>query len=121
MIDVWRTYHPENKQFTFQGNQITSPKSRLDTIYIKKNWLQQTNSIRICPYFIDHAGLVLNILPHRENHRSDIWKIKNNLLNDKSFTEYMTAIIQYYSTLANEEGELNEAWDEMKRELKLQA
>ena len=55
MIDVWRTYHPENKQFTFQGNQITSPKSRLDRIYIKKNWLQQSNSIRICPYFIDHA------------------------------------------------------------------
>ena len=121
MIDVWRKYHPESKQFTYQGNQITSPKSRLDRIYIKKNWLQQTNSIEICPYFVDHAGLALNILPHKQNHRSDIWKIKNNLLNDKSFTEYMTVIIQYYSTLANEEEELNDVWDEMKRELKLQA
>jgi hypothetical protein len=119
VIDVWRKYHPESKQFTYQGNQITSPKSRLDRMYIK-NWLQQTNSIQICPYYVDHAGLALNILPHKEKHRSAVWKIKNNLLNGKSFTEYMTVIIEYYSTLANEEEDMNDVWDEMKRELKLQ-
>jgi hypothetical protein len=33
------------------------------TEYISDNWLHQTHSVHICPWFTDHAGLSLNILP----------------------------------------------------------
>jgi exonuclease III len=120
-IDVWRRFHPDSNQFTYQGNQATKPKSRLDRIYVSENWLHQTHSAQICPWFADHAGLSLNILPSTEKQRPAFWRFKNTLLNDRSFTDYMTTIIKHYTTLALEGKNIIELWDEMKQEIQLQA
>jgi exonuclease III len=63
LIDVWRRNYPESKQYTYSKNQPNHPKSRLDRIYISKQWIHQTHSPQICPIFVDHAGLSLNLRP----------------------------------------------------------
>jgi hypothetical protein len=96
MIEVWKVFHPDSTQFTYRGTQATNPKLRLYGIYLSKNWLHQTKSIKMCPYFVDHAGLSINILPLKEKQRPAVWRFRNTLLDEKSLIEYMTAIIQYY-------------------------
>jgi hypothetical protein len=86
------SFHPDSTQVTYRGNQTTNPKSRLDRIHISKNWLQQTNSIQICPYFVDHAGFSLNVLPFKKKQSSAVWRFRKTFLNDKSLIGFMTAI-----------------------------
>jgi exonuclease III len=121
LIDVWRSFHPESKQFTYCGNQSTHPRSRLDRIYISKTWIHRTHSAYICPYFVDHAGLSINLLPHQEKHRPAFWRFQNHLLNDTCFMDFTTTITKYYATSATETEDIVTLWDEMKQEIKLQS
>jgi exonuclease III len=120
LIDVWRRTHPESNQYTYRGNQPTHPKSRLDRIYISKQWIHQTHSPQICPTFADHAGLSLNLTPPQRKQRPTLWRFQNQLLNDNSLIDIITTIIKYYVATATEKEDIQQLWDDMKREIKLQ-
>jgi hypothetical protein len=89
--------------------------------HISENRLHQTNSAQICPYFADHAGLSLNILSPTKAHLAAFWRFRNALLNDKSLIDFMTAIIQYYSSFAIEGENVLDLWDEMEQEIRLRS
>jgi hypothetical protein len=102
-------------------NQAASPKSRLDRIHIYENRLHQTKSSQICPYFVDHAGLSLNILPPTKAHRAAFWRFRSALLNHKSLIDFVITIIQFYSSLAIGGENILDLWDEIKQKMRLQA
>jgi hypothetical protein len=120
LIDVWRRLHPESNQYTYRGNQSTHPKSRLDRIHISKQWIHQTHSPQICPPFADHAGFSINLVPLQRKQRSTLWRFKNQLLNDNALNDIITTIIKYYAAAAMGKGNIQQVWDDMKQELRLQ-
>jgi hypothetical protein len=120
LIDVWRRTHPESNQYTYRGNQPTHPKSSLYRIYISKQWIHQTHSPQIYPPFADHAGLPLNLTPLQKKRRPTLWIFQNQLLNDNSLIDIITTIIKYYVAAATEKEDIQQLWDDMKREIKLQ-
>jgi exonuclease III len=116
MIDIWRRFHPDSKHFTYRGNQATSPKSRLDRIRISENWLHQTNSVQICPYFADHAGYT----PIHESARYSFLETQKHA-PQWHISDFMITIIQYYSLLAIEDENIIDLSYEMEQEIRLQA
>jgi hypothetical protein len=121
LVDIWRYFNPDSKQFTYKGNQTNAPLSRLDRFYISENCKHLVKSANIGPTFADHAAVTLNILSTSTKRRQAYWRIKNALLNDndKVSVECIETTINYYSTIAEEGDELLTLWDEMKVEVRV--
>jgi hypothetical protein len=119
LVDIWRYFNPDSKQFTYKGKQTKAPLSRLDRFYISENCKHLDKSANIGPTFADYAAVTLNILPTSTKHRQAYWGIKNALLNDKVLVKCIETIINYYYTIAEEGDELLTLWDEMKVEIRV--
>jgi exonuclease III len=79
LINIWRRLHPESNQYTYHGNQSTHPKSRLDRVYISKQWIHQTHYPQICPPFADHTGYSINLIPSQRKQRSGDFKVNSSI------------------------------------------
>jgi hypothetical protein len=84
LVDVFRTFHPTSKQYTFftaaHGNF-----SRIDHILRHKASLSKYKKIEIIPCILsDHNALKLELNNKNNNKKhASSWKLKNTLLNDQ--------------------------------------
>ena len=87
LIDICRAFHPKTMNFTFSSAHRTF--SRLDHILGHKSSLGKFKKIEIIPsIFSDHNAVRLDLNYRRKTIKnSNIWRLKNTLLNNQQITE----------------------------------
>ena len=88
LTDIHRTLHPKRMNFTFFSSAHGS-FSRIYHILGHKSSLAKVKKIEIIPsIFSDHNAVRLDFNYRRKNIKnSNIWRLKNTLLNNQQITE----------------------------------
>ena len=88
LIDIYRTFHPKTMNFTFFSSAYGT-FSRIDHILNHKSSLGKFKKIEIIStIFSDHNAVRLNVNYRRKTIKiSNIWRLKNMLLNNQQITE----------------------------------
>ena len=88
LIDIYRTFHPKTMNFTFFSS-THGTFSRIDHILGHKSSLGKFKKIEIIPsMFSDHNAVRLDLSYRRKTIKnSNIWRLKNTLLNNQQITE----------------------------------
>jgi len=94
LVDVWRTYNPTTKRFTWRQNNPLI-QSRLDYFFISLNLMQNIENCDIKPSIkTDHSMLILRMTLHKNTQRGPgFWKFNSSLLKDIVYIDYMKEII----------------------------
>lgn len=78
LVDVWRDYHPTDREYT-HFSYPHNVYSRLDYIFMFKNDLFRLKSCEIGPCIIsDHNPVYADICLNRKN-RSTLWRLKKEI------------------------------------------
>ena len=87
LIDIYRTFHPKTMNFTFFSS-THGTLSRIDHILGHKSSLGKFKNIEIISsIFSDHNALRLDLNYRRKTIKnSNIWRLKNTLLNNQQIT-----------------------------------
>ena len=88
LIDIYRTYHPKVKEYTF----FSAPHgtfSKIDHILGHRTSLNRYKKIEILPCILsDHHGLRLVFNNNKDNKKPTYtWKLNNNWLNNRRIKE----------------------------------
>ena len=88
LIDIYRTFHPKTMNFTFFSS-AHGTFSRIDHILGHKSSLGKFKKIEIIPgIFYDHNAVRLDFNYRKKTIKnSNIWRLKNMLLNNQQITE----------------------------------
>ena len=88
LIDIYRTFHPPKKNFTFFSS-THGTFSRTDLILAHKSSLGKFRNIEIIPsIFSDHNEVRLDLNYRRKTIKnSNIWRLNSTLLNKQRITE----------------------------------
>ena len=88
LIDLYRTFHPKTMNFTF-FSRAHGTFSRIDHILRHKSSLDKIKKMEIIPsIFSDHNAVRLDLNYRRKTIKnSNIWRLKNMLLNNQQITE----------------------------------
>lgn len=95
LIDIWRTLHPGEKDYTFYSNPHDC-YSRLDYFFTFKKDLFRIKSCSIDNITLsDHAPITLVMDVDLEKRRS-VWRMNNSLLQDRVFKTKIQQVIKDY-------------------------
>ena len=88
--DVWRTLHPEEKQFTWRSSDLKI-KCRLDYWLIARHLLQKSD-VQKCEInhavHCDHSSVTMVLQINAKYPRGPgFWKFNSSLLEDDEYTE----------------------------------
>ena len=88
IIDIYRTFHHKTMNITFFSS-AHGTFSRIDHILGRKSSLGKFKKIEIIPrIFSDHNAVRLDVNYGRKtNKNSNIWRLKNTLLNNQQITK----------------------------------
>ena len=88
LIDIYRTFHPKTNNFTFFSSARRT-FSRIYHILGHKSSLGKFKKIEIIPSILsDHNAVRLDLNYRRKTIKnSNIWRLKNMLLNNQQITE----------------------------------
>ena len=95
LIDVWREFHPGDKQFIYDS-PCHSVYSQIDYLFIyKSDW----HRVRDCKIGIrdvsDHSGVYLTL--HLTNQRKNtLWRLNTSILNDKTVQKQIQQEFETY-------------------------
>ena len=120
LIDICRTFHPKTMNFTFLSS-AHGTFSRIDHILGHKSSLGKLKKIKIIPsIFSDHNAVRLDLSYRRKTIKnSNIWRLKNMLLNNQQITEEMKKEIKIcIETNENENTTTQNLWDTVKAVLR---
>ena len=114
LIDIWRVYHPNKKQFTWHSNTKPHIFSRLDYFLISDNLSNYTISSKIkAGYKTDHSLVEINLDFIQQPKGRGYFKMNNSLLLD---VNYQTCIKQGITEIAeiNQGANPNTLWELIK-------
>lgn len=97
LVDVWRFFHPLEKQFTFYSHPHNS-YSRIDYFLISKSLISITAQTTIGTILIsDHApvGMAVRIGHSNKKHPSR-WRFNTSMLKDEDLVQSIKGEIMYY-------------------------
>ena len=88
LIDICKTFHPQTMNFTFFSSTHRT-FSRTDHILGHKSSLGKFKKLEIIPsIFSDHNAVRLDLNYRRKTIKnSNIWRLKNTMLNNQQITE----------------------------------
>ena len=89
LIDVWRTLHPNKKEYTFK-QKTPFVQSRLDYIFISSKLKKIVKDSEIVPSITpDHAGVRVEFLNDSDSFSfgKSYWKFNSSLCSDKDFQD----------------------------------
>ena len=88
LLDIYRTFHPKTMNFNFFSS-ANGTFFRIDHILGHKSSLGKLKKVEIIPsIFSDHNAVRLDFHCRRKIIKnSNIWKLKNMLLNNQQITE----------------------------------
>lgn len=104
-VDVWRTLHPADKEYTFFSNPHKC-YSRIDYFFTPKTMLKSVVSSKTGNIVIsDHAAVYLDVEPKMARGQSWHWRLNPFILKDHKFVDYFIsefkAFLSLNSPLAN--------------------
>ena len=116
LIDIYKTFHPKTKNFTFFSS-THGTFSRRDHFLGHKSSLGKFKKIEIIPsIFSDHNALRLDLNYRRKAVKnSNIWRLNNMLLNNQQITEEIKKQIKIcIEMIENENTTTPNLWDTVK-------
>ena len=117
LIDIYRTFHPKPMNFTFFSS-AHGTFSGIDHVLGHKSSLGKLKkTIEIIPsIFSDHNAVRLDLNYRRKTIKnSNIWRLKNTLLNNQQITEKIKKEIKIcIQTNENENTTTQNLWDTVK-------
>lgn len=120
LSDVWRSFNPSKKQYSFRGLQQNHPMSRIDRFYIKNRDLNLVRSTAIIPSFSDHSAITIAFNTSRVFFKPPYWKMDLAALKSKQYQEIIINIISHFEARAEiPESNINKLWDELKQEIQI--
>ena len=116
LIDTYRTFHPKTMNFTFFSS-AHGTFSRIDHILGHKSSLGKFKNIEVIPsIFSDHNAVRLDLNYRRKTIKnSNIWRLKNTLLNNQQIREEIKICIEMNE---NENTTTQNLWDTLKAVLR---
>ena len=120
LIDIYRTFHPKTMNFNFFSSAYGT-FSRIDHILGHKSSLGKFKKVDIIPsIFSDHNTVRLDLNCRIKTIKnSDIWRLKNTLLNNQQITEEIKKEIKIcIETKENENTTTQNLWDTIKAVLR---
>ena len=120
LIDIYRTFHPQTKNFTIFSS-AHGTFSKIGHILGHKASLGKFKKIEIIPsIFSDHNVLRLDLNYRRKTiQNSNIWRLNNTLLNNQQITEEIKKEIKIcIETNENENTTTQNLWDTIKAVLR---
>ena len=119
LIDIYRTFHPKTMNFTFFSS-AHGTFSRIDHILGHKSSLGKLKKIEIIPsIFSDHNAVRLDLNYRRKTIKnSNIWRLNNTLLNNKSQKKSKKEIKMCIEMNENENTTTQNLWDTVKAVLR---
>jgi exonuclease III len=115
LIDIYRTFYPKTKGYTFLVPHGTS--SKIDHIIGHKTGLNRYKNIEITPCILSDRHKLRLIFNNNTNNRKPTftWKLKNTLLNDTMVkNEIKKEIKDFLELNENEVTTYPNLWDTMK-------
>ena len=116
LIDIYRTFHSKNMNFTFFSS-ARGTFSRIDHILGHKSSLGKFKQIEIISsIFSDHNVVRLDVNYRKKTIKiSNIWRLNNTLLNNQQITEKIKKEIKRcIETNENENTTTQNLWDSVK-------
>jgi hypothetical protein len=117
--DIYRTFHPKAKEYTF-FSASHGTFSKIDHIISHKTDLSRYKKTEIIPCLSDHYGLRL-VFNSKKNNRKPTytWKLNNTLLNDNLVKEEIKKEIKDFLEFnENDSTTYPNLWDTMKAVLR---
>lgn len=118
ILDVWRDFHKQEKQYTFFLNRH-NVYSRIDYLFMYNSERHRINKCEIGQRDLsDHSTIHLKM--HLESsHKITSWRLNVSLLNNPAFKQRMKEHLQTYLD-NNDDGSVNPAilWDAAKSVLR---
>jgi len=119
-IHIYRTFHPKIMNFNFLSSEHGT-FSRIDHILGHKSIFGKFKTIEVIPsIFSDHNAVRLDVNYRRKTTKtSNIWRLKNTLLNNQQITEQIKKEIKICIEVnKNENTTTQNLWDTVKAELR---
>lgn len=114
MFDIWREFHPKEKQFTFYST-CHAMYSRIDYLFMNNS---DRHRIKNCSIGIrdisDHSGVYLTL--YLDNQQKEtLWRLNTAILNDKTIQKQIQTEFDLYIQ-SNDNGEVSPStlWDAAK-------
>ncbi len=124
LIDIWRKYNKDKKQFTWRqintNNNNRNVAVRLDRWYISPSLLGNVEKCYIVPCTIsDHLPVMLKLCNLNKIKRGrGVWKFNNSLLQCNDFCTKVEEFWEGWKLLKPNGAPILEWWDEGKSEMK---
>lgn len=122
LIDVWRNFNPEKRQFTWR--RLNPPQaSRIDMFFTQKDLMPNIQACDIRPImikFTDHQAISLKIQTSTAKSKGPgYWKLNNSILNEENYLLKIEKLIDKYQTLMSiNNTDIRLLWDALKIEIK---
>ena len=119
LIDIFRTLHPNAKEYTFFSS-AHGTFSRIDNIMGHKLSLSKLKKTDIVSsIFSDHNAMISTTGKKQQETLTNYWRLNNTLLNNKEVTEEIKKEIKIcIETNENENTTTQNLWDTVKAVLR---
>uniref|UniRef100_A0A670HPA6 Reverse transcriptase domain-containing protein n=1 Tax=Podarcis muralis TaxID=64176 RepID=A0A670HPA6_PODMU len=110
LVDIWRSKHPLDKQYTFHSEPNES-LSRIDQIWISKELVFRSITVEIQVRTISDHNPIKMALKGQES-RLNRWKLRDYLLDDQEIVEKaQNRLKEYFEDNLGKDTKLNVVWD----------
>ena len=93
LVDIWRSFNPELKRYTWRRNKPTI-KCRLDYFLTSFSVMNMSENATITPGFrTDHSLISLKLQLHDQKRGPGFWKLNTSLLVDKDYVDRIKGVI----------------------------
>ena len=119
LTDVWRSFNPETKEYTWSRKSIGAfVARRLDYIFLNDNAMNKASETNIFSVATsDHRGVYVNLKCTDSSRGPGYYKFNNTLLRDKIYVEKMNGFIDTcLVNLVNENPQ--QKWELLKLKIK---
>ena len=116
LSDSWRILNQSSRQFTWSNSNQTR-QSRIDRIYIKRNWIHRSN---IIPFpWSDHDIVATTLeIPKTAPKGKGVWKLNTSHLRDKEYLLKVRNFLRHWRTCKNQFPDIARWWDMGKHYIK---
>ena len=119
LIDVWRSFNPDKREFSYIDPSVNGRHSRIDFWLIPKVNIIAVNSCSIVQAPTpDHKAVVINIKKYKKPRGKGYWKMNNSVIDDTDYKDGITSL--YNETIEQYNNTVSKAllWDYLKIKIK---
>lgn len=94
-VDVWRTLHPAEKEFTFFSNPHRC-YTRIDYFFAPKQLIESVSCSIGNIIISDHAAVYMNMTLKKLSKKPASWRMDTSILKDHKFISYFNAEFRHF-------------------------